>query len=103
MAFAQVQRRSWRLSNNGHQGSVEEGAEIRTKRRLELERSTAYPHSKRLLRGSTAVVDFELLRSGSIEPSYDYRGLARQRLLSLYRLLGFWPLSLPLCSHRRFQ
>src|SRR6266550_2804424 len=102
MAFAQVQRRSWRLSNNGHQGSVEEGAEICTKRRLELERSTAYPHSKRLLRGSTAVVDFELLRSGSIEPSCDYRVSSAKPviLISTFRI---WPLSLPLCSHRRFQ
>src|SRR5205823_4405166 len=92
MAFAQVQRQSWRLSNNGHQGSVEEGAEICTKRRLELERSTACPHSKRLLRGSTAVVG-SCCRGGdrSSLPVTAWVGSAKP--IVLLTVLGFWPLS----------
>src|SRR6266404_6802044 len=56
MAFAQVQRRSRRLSDHGHEGPVEKGAEIRTKLRLELERSTTRPQRKRLLRSTTTVI-----------------------------------------------
>src|SRR6266404_3483738 len=91
MALAQVQCRSWRLPNNGHQGSVEEGAEICTKRRLELERSTACPRCKRVLRGSTAVVGSCCRGWASIEPSCGYMHSSLESplfLISAFRILA---------------
>src|SRR6266404_937905 len=95
MALTSVQCRPWRLSNNGHQGPAEEGAEICAKRRLELERSTACPHCKRLLRGPTAVAGS--CCRGTVGSSFPGLHEFVSSPLPLCRPLGSWPqaLSLP--------